>query len=279
MNLLAKLEGVKVSNISRLSPSDLAYCQRQQALYTQAVNFFTEMKEKMAAIYATYSQSSDSYRSEGYIDRYDDIRHLEDRIPKIKTEYIDRIIYYFEKAYKVSIEHSSIREKYKDAPPLEPTFEQIAEEIFVQLGGYTFHEKAINEIKVNFSKHVGCRMKPEIKGVRLILDNYVWVEQNKDYSDPRGKRKIAELSYRSDSKLYDLFRALTHFETEMVEAAMYYQQLSYSISRNRKYAFEKYELGYNKVQSIRIYKTGKIEVAFESYEQAEAFLRTYYVQQ
>ena len=279
MSLLAKLEGVTVSNISRLSPSDLAYCQRQQSLYRQAVSFFIEMKEKMAEIFAAYAPIN-HHRSEGYIDRYDDIRHLEDRIPKIKTEYIDRIIYYFEKAYKVSIEHESIREKYKNAPPLEPTFEQIAEEIFVQLGGYTFHEKAITEIKANFSKHVSVRMKPEIKGVRLMLNNFVYVEHEKDYSDPRGKRKIAKLNYRADSTIRDLFRALSHFETGMIEVTGYYDQLSVMLSDHRRdVAFEKHELGYNKVQSIRIYKTGKVEIAFESYEQADAFLKAYYVHQ
>jgi len=87
-------------------------------------------------------------------------------IKKIKENFVHKLCYYFNKKYNVSLDANKIYEKYKDIElPYEKRsnkdrtlnlnlienvyldYNVILDEIFIQLGGFTFLEKAVDEIK------------------------------------------------------------------------------------------------------------------------------------
>lgn len=274
MNLLQKLQGVELDPVSRVSAEDADYCLRQEKLFCDAVRLVKKTEAAMRQLYDEYKNDS-PYSRDGYIELYNDIQRMEKHAADIRDRHINKVCNYFEEKYKVSLDATEIREKYKEAELERPTYQEILEDIFIQLEGFTFEEKALQEIKQKFSEHIRRRNPPEIKGTRLILHNYVFVDYEKDYSDRSGKKKIARLSFYARENFSSLFKALSHYETKGFEMTGYYGMILNGLTRYGSDPFIKYELGYNRVQALRIYKNGNVEVTFETYEQAQTFLKTY----
>lgn len=267
LSILSKFETIQLDPLSRISDEDGIYCNHQQRLFEEAITFMNDILIRMKEMISTYEGN-------GYIDNYDDQRHIEKRIEDIQSQHISKICSYFEKKYKVSLQEckTGINRKYKES--LNIHYKDIVEEIFIDLGGYTFDEKAVRLIKENFSRGVSQGYnKPLIKGAKLIIKNYTWVDDFKKKWD-----KVSRLSYSARDKFIHMFNALSHFETNEIQPLGYYYRLSEVFQDSSLEHFTRHELGYNKVQSIRLFQNGKVEIEFESYEQAKSFLDQYIIE-
>lgn len=262
-DILSKFDNVQIENYNRIDAEDQAFCEHQEKLYQQAIDLLNNTLEQMKTIYSTYKKIS-SYETDGYIDEYKDIKHLEERLNKIKQSHINKICRYFEEKHSITISESEIYDKYKDR---EINYNNILDEIFLQLRGFSFTEKAENEVKENFKKCLSRYDKIEVKGNKVTINGFVYV----DYFDKRwGKIRM---SYNSRDKVYSLCKALSLFETKRTDITNYYNSILYSVREEDP--FRKYELGYNKVVSIRFFQNGKTEIVFKTSEQAQQFTREY----
>lgn len=262
MNLLSKFASVKIENTSRISEEDKNYCEQQQGAYKIALNALLTALIALKAVVINYVKMGEYDR--GYINKYDDIDHMEKRIKQVKNEFISNIVNYFEKTYNVTLNSTAIEKKYD----MNVTYQDIIEEIFIQLGGFNFKEKAVKEIKEASRGTVYKDDKITVNKGKLTIASYVYFRS----SWSNG----LELGY-NDDKVIPLFNALSHFETDKTETLGYYSNIYKELREGQKNydIFSKYELGYNKAQSIKFFKNGKVEIVFQSMQQAEAFKREY----
>jgi hypothetical protein len=259
--LLNKFANVTIKNENRISELDQKYCEKQEKTYREALHVMEKTLESFKLIYNNYSDA-DKNNYSTYIDKFDDIRHLEDRIEKIKGGFISRIIYHFEKTYNVTLKDPELKKKYD----VTVTYQDIVNEVFEQLGGFNFNEKAVQEIKDKISNEVR-NDNIEIKKNKLTIPYFVYV----DHFDKKWGR--IRMSYSCRDKVGRLFKALTHFEIGETETVWYYQNIQQSLNEDNP--FIKYELGYEKVQSIKFFQNGKVEITFQNMQQAEEFKNEY----
>lgn len=265
-NLLNKFQAVTISNDNRISEKDRAYCEKHEKMYLEAV---TAMKQALNSFQSIFDNNKtneyDSAYRRGYIDQYDDINKMKDRITKVKNDFISNILYHFQDQYSVTLSSADIKVKYKEK---EITYQNVIDEIFEQLGGFNFNEKAVKELKDKSRETVYNKDHITVKKSKLILNNFIWWDS---YSW-EGKK----LGY-SDSKVKPLFAALSHFETGETETEFYYNSIYTKLYEGEKKndIFSKFDLGYNIVKSIKCFKNGKLEIEFESMEQALEFSKEY----
>lgn len=261
-NLFAKFDGLEVKASDRIPEEDVLYCENQQRLYDQAVGFLQDCLQKTRDIYNAYQDGE--YKKDGYIDQYDDIRHFEDRIEKVKQAFSSRIKYYFTNKYKITVGNITDREAL--------CYSDIVEEIFEQLGGLSFQEKAAKEVMDNLKE--SCRrgysdeVKAVVKNKKVNINDFIWAT----------KCSIMhrwEIGHNSRDTLVKLFKALSHFESGSITIAHYYERFLKLVQNYEDSVFDRYELGYNKVEAIRVYKNGKTEVEFSTSEQAQKFAKDY----
>ncbi|MCY8738151.1 hypothetical protein P8881_19435 [Bacillus haynesii] len=260
MSLLDKINNVTVNNTNRISEIDRKYCENQYSQYSKAQE---ALGHAFSIIKKVYEQQINE--EESFLCKYDDIRHMEERISRIKRRFILNITSHFSRQYNVTLDSESIDEKYDS----DLTHENIISEIFEQLGGYSFEEKAVTEIIeatrntiYNFDKKV------IIKKASLSIADYVrW-----DLWSFSGFR----ISW--DSKLGTFFQALSHFENGSVETLYLLKSMIEHLKKGSNHydIFSKYEFKvFNKIKSIKVFKNGKITIEFSSNEQANEFANTY----
>lgn len=262
VNLFAKFDALEVKASDRIPEEDVLYCENQQRLYDQAIGFLQDCLQKTQNIYN--SNLDGEYKKDGYIDKYDDIRHFEDRIEKVKQAFSSRIKYYFTGKYKITVGNIPDREVLH--------YSDIVEEIFEQLGGLSFQEKAAKEIKDNLK--ISCRRgcsdenKVIVKNKKVIINGFVWATKCSIF-------QRWEIGYNSRDTLVILFKALSHYESGSFAIAHSYEMFLKLTQDHRDSVFDRYELGYNKVEAIRVYKNGKTEIEFSTGEQAQIFAKDY----
>jgi hypothetical protein len=265
-SLLSKFENVKIENDVRISEIDRKYCEKEENMYRESITAMNNTLDLFKTIHKLHIEEKDnsSHYHYEYIDHYEDIRHIEDRIKKIKNNFISNITGHFQRVYNVTLESGEIKQKYD----ISVTYQNIVDEIFEQLGGFNFEEKAVKELKDKCRETIYRGDKITINKNILTIADFVWW----DHYSWEGHR----IGY-SDSKVSPLFKALSHFETDETETLFYYQNIYKQLSEGEKrYSiFNKYEIGYNLVNSVKFFKNGKIEITFQTNQQAEEFKREY----
>lgn len=260
---LRKLSAIEVDRKKQLDSVDQAFCDEQDRLYSEAVALLSETKAKMEALYAQ-DESENDWEKKGYIDRYKDISHVDKRLAEIRKEHVSKIAGHFAKRYKVTIETGEI---LRELEGKEVTAAAIVDQIYRQLGGATFQEKAVLEIKTDLASLI--RWEPEIKGNRIVIRGVIYSEKRYDGS-PR-------ISYHSQEGLRALLRALQHFDTGQLELAGPYASILSLCSPwlGRENPFRRYEVGSGKVEAVRFFQNGKVEIAFRDYALAAEFVAGY----
>lgn len=267
-SILSKFDNITIENDERISPADKEYCELKEAKYNSALSI---MKQCLSLYNSIYDPTTDDgYRSEdskGYIDKHYDIKHTEERIDKIKNEFISDIMYYFEKTYNVTLAKNEVKQKFDS----DLTYENIIDEVFEQLGGFNFTEKAITEIKEASRNTIYRDDKISINKGKISIIDYI-------YWDNSWDNKYKKLGY-SDTKVRTLFAALSHYETGNTDTLYYYDDMYNEFYRGSQDfdIFSKYTLGHNKVNSFKNFKNGKIEIEFQTNEQAQEFVSNYLI--
>lgn len=150
-------------------------------------------------------------------------------------------------------------------------YEQIVDEIFVQLGGYSFREQAMNEFLERtwdccHKKYGDKGEEFEIKNDTLRLTgNWVSVDENKWMTHP-------VLEYQSADKLKTLLDALAYYECgRMDEGYLWFPELF-----NRKTKENQFEtFNMSKIKSVKLFKNGRVDIKFRNASYVQEFAAQY----
>jgi hypothetical protein len=166
--LLNKFKNIKVENTSRIDEEDESFCKKFDTIYNETLQCYKNTLDSLVLLYnkqiVTVNNSYDldisMYGSDFSISK------VIDSILKLKRSFINNICHYFSNKYQVTIDNVIIYEKHKDIELpygnqtnkdktlslnmityFHTDYNIILDEIFIQLGGYSFLEKAVDEIK------------------------------------------------------------------------------------------------------------------------------------
>lgn len=270
-DILSKFDNVEFTTESKIAADDLEFCQEQESIYRQTMNAYNSLNEQLQAIkpiadahgqkYGEMNSNGMIYKKGTAFDAGFSFYDLDKNTNKIKERFISNTCYYFMKKYNVTIDYEKIQKKYDS----NVTYENIVDEIFLQLGGYNFTEKATEEIKEKAKNAVRNSEKISIKNSKLILDGGF------AYHDSIWKE------YKLSGGFPELFKALQHFEdgTTNGNSELIGKYCGYNNERNEA-NYERYEpMTLNKVQSIKFLKNGKLEIEFKSNQNATKFAQEY----
>ena len=291
MSLLEKFEQVEIKADSRISPTDLNYCKLHQKAYENARISLASLAEQITKIRneqeEILSSVEDQYCRDVYLGGSDSVKanDVYKALDRTHVSFICRIVGYFENNYKVSIECDKVEENLLPKKPengwrrnedewieynnklraLTLHYEDILEQIFIQLEGFSFQEKALNELKQAAHKAVwneyhGIK-KFEQKKATISFTSYA-CHVDSYYSSPHINL--------SDS-MKDVIKAVAYFEYGTQE------YLGYGFSQLCGYSFDctVYEFDMDKVKQIKCFKNGRVDIKFTSEAYARQFVEEY----
>lgn len=291
MDVLEKLLAVQLTRDERITDADRCFCEAHQKAYHQAREGLQGLLEQWENLQAEQSETlrGTSYPKdigmnyacvEGINAQV--IRNALERLP---VRFIERLVRYFNSTYHVEIDSGHIIKFLlpKDPDRYETTkkeqeefhakmqtfslrYEAVLEQIFLQLGSQTFTERALDELKEKCHVAAWNRYKGEsnflLRNDTLQLTSYACSCDNW-YHPPRWELPDATKA---------ILRGIAHFETGLFE------QYPISISE---------VLGYDnrinprslsdciKVQQLRMFKNGRVDIKFASKGYAEQFVSEY----
>ena len=168
LNLLSKFDEIKIENVNRIDEEDKKFCEIFNKIYFETLICYRNTLDSLINLYnEQVVLVPNDYNL--FISKYGSdlsINDVKDSILKAKKRFISKICCYFSKKYNVTINDDKIYEKYKDIELpygkqenrdktlninlleyVHIDYNIILDEIFVQLNGHSFLEKAIDEIK------------------------------------------------------------------------------------------------------------------------------------
>ncbi len=200
MNLLEKFNNVEVMADNRISEDDKRFCVVTQKAYDIASEKLKLLHTEMEAIVNEQSKLCENNCYAFVAGCSDSISNISNDIKSRHSRFVTRIVEYFEREYNVKLDANAIREhlipsqpksnrwddeyretirKYNDEiMELSLSYEQIIDEIYAQLDGFSFEERAVNELKNKCYKAVhicrywqeGDQETFEVKGDTLRLE-------------------------------------------------------------------------------------------------------------
>jgi len=271
MNLLEKFDNLEIKNEDRISEEDKMFCEEQEDIFKKLIVIYDEFILKLKEIEPIienhrnkYSKKEDyCYVTTAYGGSIAGSDSLEESKNKMKNQFVESICNYFERKYNVTLKEESIYKKYNTSI----TYNNIIDEIFIQLNGFNFKEKAVLEMKNKFKKVLEYK-DVAVKKNKLIITNFFWVDQwDKKYG-------TYKMSYNSREDFYSLLRCISHFEQGTIKNT--YEGILYKIDRlQNDDLFCEHVMMCIKLESIKLFKNGKIEIKFLSNEYAQEFAREY----
>ena len=291
LSIFEKLSTVQITPDNRITDADRRFCEAHQKAYHSAKEGLQSLKEQWESIQiqqieslADVTPEKNSNFSYIYVEGVGTKDFL-DTLERLPSIFIERLIRYFNSTYHVEIDYRPIQEfllpkapnRYESTDEEEKEFhaklqslslryEDVLEQIFIQLGGRTFTERALDELKEKC--HVAAwssyNKEPEftLRNETLQLTSYAC---NCDdwYNPPRWE-------LRRETK--DILRAIAHFElgvfgqypTSISEILEYDNRVNLQVFYDCK-----------KVQQMKMFKNGRVDIKFTSKEYADQFVSDY----
>lgn len=168
--------------------------------------------------------------------------------------------------------YKAVKEEYDQSlRTIHLRYEQIVDEIFVQLGGFSFQERAMNEFLERtwnccHNQYSGDKEKFEVKNDTLRLSGYwISVDENKWMTHPAP-------DYKPSEDMKTLLHALAYYECgRMDEGHRWFPELfKYDTEENQ------FDLSYmEKLKSIKFFKNGRVDIKFRSAAYTQEFVEQY----
>lgn len=289
MGLLDKLEQVEITADSRLPEDDLMFCETQQQAYDESRRAFLEIRRQWKkAIQAqkdllgTSSDGSLPYFGSNYRFGITDInRELE----KLHSKFISELTGHFNTKYRMTISVDTIQEHLIPAEPnmyqcdkdasneyhrnlraLSLHYEDVVDQMFIQLDGLSFVERAFQELRTKCSKAAHSyngKSRYDSKGDTLRFGGSFCS------CDERWGRE----EWRLAERMQDIFTAVAHYETNTFGRfpAGFSELLGYSDVSTSQFQFPTCQ----KLVHLRMFKNGRVDLKFKTAALAKEFAETY----
>ncbi len=290
-SIFEKLSAVQITPDSRITDADRQFCEAHQRAYHQAKEGLQSLNEKwenirkqqIESLTGVSSERNGSY-SYTYIHGVDakDFLNALERLPAV---FIEWLVCYFNSTYHVEIDYRQIQ---KFLLPNEPDryestaaekeeyhaklqslllrYEDVLEQIFIQLGDRTFAERALDEIKAKCHAAAWNSYTKEaefiVRNDTLRLTSYA-CSRNDWYNPPR---------WELQSKTKDILRGIAHFELGV--SGQYPKTISEILGYDNR---ENPQIFYDckKVEQLKMFKNGRVDIKFKSQDYAEQFVFEY----
>lgn len=289
MGLLDKLEQVEIKADSRLPEDDLMFCETQQQAYDESRRAFLEIRRQWKKalqaqkdLLGTSRDGSLPYFGSNYRFGITDInRELE----KLHSKFISELTRHFNTKYKVTISAEAIEEHLIPAEPdpyrcdmdtskeyhrnlraLSLHYEDVVDQMFIQLDGLSFVERAYQELRTKCSKAAhSYNGKPryDSKGDTLHFGGSFC------RCDDRWGREDWSLI----DEMKDILTGVAHYETNTFGRfpAGFSELLGYSDVSTSLLQFSTCR----KLVHLRMFKNGRVDLKFKTAALAKEFAETY----
>lgn len=294
MDLLAKFEMVEIKADTRISEADRAFCEAHQAAYDSARTslpelgfIWNDMLRQQRELMASTGGSSETYLVTHNGLKISD-HAVQDQVHSLHPLFICQLVSYFSKTYHFSINTNGIIDnlvpqrptgrwdddyeervqKYTQAlDGLSIRYTDVLEQIFLQTGGRAFVEQALHEIKEK------CYQASWIPG-----NGSPRFEQKKNIIQFSGyacsfRDRYCGGEWELTDRIKDILRGIAHFETGSLDAVP--DGLSRVLNRYDSSDSQHEFSGCEKIQSLRMFKNGRVDLKFASEAYASQFIEDY----
>jgi len=274
-DILSKFDNIEINNNSRISADNEVFCKEQENIYKKLVESYNKFSLELQEISVIsnehgkkYGTQTEIYFHEKPTAYYHSLKpsEIDKTINKMKEQYIKSVCVYFSDKHNVTIDDDKISKKYDQ----NVTYDNIIDEIFLQLGGFTFEEKAVKEIKDATIKLLEYKINNSftIKNNKIAITNFFYI----DSIDAKYGTVRISYNYRDNFKV--LLTAITHFESNQTEN-IYTELLNGFNKYKNDELIKEHELNNIKAKSLKLFKNGKIEILFKSAQDARQFAKEY----
>ena len=289
MGLLDKLEQVEITADSRLPEDDLMFCETQQQAYDESRRAFREIRRQWKKaiqtqkdLLGTSSDGSLPYFGSNYRFGITDInRELE----KLHSKFISEITGHFNTKYRMTISVGAIKEHLIPAEPdpykcdkdtsneyhrnlraLALHYEDVVDQMFIQLDGLSFVERAFQELRTkcyNAAHSHNGKPSYDSKGDTLRFGGYFC------RCDDRWGREDWSLT----DEMKDILTGVAHYETNTFGRfpVGFSELLGYSDVSTSQFQFPTCQ----KLVHLRMFKNGRVDLKFKTAALAKEFAKTY----
>lgn len=295
MNLLEKFESIEVRADTRISETDRAFCEAHQAAYENAATalkeleyFWDDMVNQQKELLAPTDAASTNYllSPDGLKISSDAIQT---QLCSLHSLFIGHLVSYFSITYHFSISSHDVEDnllpqkppdkwtdncieltkKYnRELSELTLHYNDILEQIFLQTGGRAFAEQALYELKRTCSRGAWNlhQKRADYTRKKCILQFTHYACSFRTYYRANG-------SWELSSGLKDVLKGLAHFETGSFSPV----PVAFTKLINGFYLdFSDYDFsGCQKVQSLKMFKNGRVDIRFSEESHARQFVEEY----
>lgn len=278
--LLNTFNSIEIQNNTRLANEDLEAMEEMRTKYETFKNTFYEYQK----FYNNNSLISFSDSTYSNFQTKKMLAWLNTNSMAECSIYIEKIYSYFRNKYNVKLENNFKKDgdysSYRDIDIkgeenlkfyLNIDYNNIIDDIFDQLGGFNFEEKAVSEIKNNLKNLCHNQYRNEynakLKGKTISLSTYLtW---GTDWG------KIRTNSYNSNEITHPIFRAISHFEeNETSTLNCFDRYIGWRLEGSEFLEFNTFEW-LEKFKAVKFFKNGRIDLKFSTAQHALTFAREY----
>ena len=288
MNALDKLDAVQIEADNRISETDRRFCEAHQAAYVDAKASLNELEYMWTDIVSQQSKLLEpaaavwnNVQEYTHLSRFSE-QDIRNQLEELNDLFISNLVRYFNDRYKVSLDADSIMgtllphkpksdyfspnteavaEYHQKLRTMTVSYKDVLEQIFVQLGGRTFRERALDEIKEACHKAAWCTYNG--KAEYELKNDTVRFTYGCSFESLFGSWKITD-------SMRKILRGLAYFETEVFGhyPTGIANLLDWSYKEDPVISFSTY----TKLQSLRLFKNGRVDVKFKSKDYASRFV-------
>ena len=289
MSLLEKISAIEIKADTRISDEDREYCKAHQKAYEEAKATLI----KLETLWDGFIKSQEEILNETICSQYEKHRYtvidglsshsLSTKIAGLPEIFVESIVSYFNSKYHVSVSGLKIKgllipkapsynweksriEEYNDAiRALALNYEDVVEQIFVQLGGRTFEQRALDELKEKC--HEFAWRTSTGKAEYELHNDTIQFEYGCSY-----EAWCSRTVWKVRDGMKNVLRSIAHFETQQLDYLP--KDIAFLVGYDDKCS-STYDFDYEKVKKIRMFKNNRVDVKFASKELAHQFAEQY----
>lgn len=295
MDLLKKFESVEIRADTRISETDRAFCEAHQSAYENAATalkeleyFWDDMVEQQKELLASTETAPTAYLlSHDRLKISDDA--IQEQLRSLHTLFIRHLVSYFSSTYHFSIssndaeasllpqkppekwtaDYKELTEKYnQELLGLSLHYNDVLEQIFLQTGGWAFADQAFHELRENCQQTAWNLSKKRADYIRkkCTIQFTGYACHYRYYSN------VCDSWTLSDGMKY-ILKGLAHFETggfSLIPESFSGLMAGHYLNSN-EYGFP----DCRKLQSLKMFKNGRVDVKFSEECHARQFADEY----